>query len=446
MNIKAAVLVGVSIVSLCCAQIGWISGTVKDSSGSAIAGAVVYLEKGGQTDTTGVDGGFTLTGVSGISNHIKQTLQHKVSATIHSGLLWVNIAEKSIVEVITFNLNGRMLSKVQQTMDYGTHSIALPHRQAGVYLYKVRTIRGALVLESNTLDGLSLGTAITAPGSVSYDLIPKQAKKTSAINDVIAVTKEGYLNYRDKALNSDTQGIEIKMTAWTLALMDIDGNEYKTVKIGNQVWMQENLRTTKYNDGTPIILDTSNVTWSNATTGKYCFYNNTANGDSIREFGALYNWYAVNTHKLAPAGWHVPAEAEWDTLEIYLTTRGYIWDVTTTENFRPVPAYNPDGTKTVNKIGKAMAAKTNWVLFKTLGTVGCDQTKNNRSGFTALPGGFRWDWSGHYYSIGKESYWWSAMKYDTSMAYCSYLSFDKVNLGRGRDLKLSGFSVRLLRD
>ena len=98
---------------------------------------------------------------------------------------------------------------------------------------------------------------------------------------------------------------------------DIDGNVYHTVKIGTQVWMVENLKTTKYNDGTPIPLVTANSSWAILTTPGYCFYNNDANVNKAT-YGAMYNWYIVNTGKLCPAGWHVPIDAEWTTLTNYL--------------------------------------------------------------------------------------------------------------------------------
>lgn len=100
-------------------------------------------------------------------------------------------------------------------------------------------------------------------------------------------------------------------------VVDIDGNRYNTVKIGNQVWMAENLKTTRYNDGTKIPLVTDSASWASLTTGAFCYYKN----DSVTyntTYGALYNWYAVNTAKLAPTGWHVPTDAEWTILTNYL--------------------------------------------------------------------------------------------------------------------------------
>jgi len=187
------------------------------------------------------------------------------------------------------------------------------------------------------------------------------------------------------------QGITVK---------DADGNVYKTVKIGKQVWMAENLRVTKYKDGSPIEFDTSTTTWNNAKTPRYCYYNNTTNADSIKKYGALYNWYVVspaNPKKIAPPGWHVPSDSEWRT-----------------------------------------SANT--------GAAGNDLTINNQSGFLGLPGGFRSN-NGVFNNVGRYGYWWSATENDASSSWERYLNWgSSTNLGRSINFKSAGFSVRLVRD
>jgi uncharacterized protein (TIGR02145 family) len=223
----------------------------------------------------------------------------------------------------------------------------------------------------------------------------------------------------------------------TSTITDIDGNMYQTVKIGNQVWMTENLRVTKYNDGSAIPLVTDSAAWrriydSSLTTPAYCFYNNTTNTDSIKKYGALYNWYVVspaNLKKIAPAGWHVPTDAEWDTLQYYLIAKGYNWD----------------GTIAGNKIAKSLAAKTDWVTYSTNGTIGSDLSKNNSSGFSALPGGYRYG-DGNFYSQSYFGYWWSATEYLASFAYYRGLYGSYEYLHRNDYYKQNGFSLRLLRD
>jgi uncharacterized protein (TIGR02145 family) len=97
---------------------------------------------------------------------------------------------------------------------------------------------------------------------------------------------------------------------------DIDGNLYSVIQIGNQTWMGENLRVTHLNDGSPILNEVDLIDWSNLTTAGYCWYNN--NEQYKEPYGALYNWYAVNTNKLCPDGWHVPSVQEWETLISFL--------------------------------------------------------------------------------------------------------------------------------
>jgi uncharacterized protein (TIGR02145 family) len=212
---------------------------------------------------------------------------------------------------------------------------------------------------------------------------------------------------------------------------DIDGNVYQTVRIGNQVWTVENLRTTKYNDGSAILLVTNASEWYNLSTPGYCYYNNTTNTDSIRKFGALYNWYTVNpsnSKKVAPAGWHVPTDVEWDILRNYLIAIGYNWDETTEDN----------------KIAKSMAAKTDWVTNTRPGTIGCDLTKNNKSGFSALPGGFRY-YDGTFYYQSTEGCWWSATASDATYTWYRFLGYDNVDLFRYFSNNGCGYSVRLVR-
>jgi uncharacterized protein (TIGR02145 family) len=219
------------------------------------------------------------------------------------------------------------------------------------------------------------------------------------------------------------------MIASAGTVTDVDGNVYQTVKIGNQVWMTENLRVTKYNDGSAIPWDT--LTWANDTTQKYCFYNHTTDSGSIRKYGALYNWYVVspaNPKKIAPSGWHVPMDAEWDTLQNFLIASGY----------------NYDGSTTGNKIAKSMTAQTDWLTCSAIGAIGDDLTINNTSGFLALPGGCRT--GNRFNNMGIYCAWWSATEDGELSAYSRNLVYDGNDISSFRASKRLGFSVRLVRD
>jgi uncharacterized protein (TIGR02145 family)/uncharacterized repeat protein (TIGR02543 family) len=216
---------------------------------------------------------------------------------------------------------------------------------------------------------------------------------------------------------------------WAAPVPDIDGNVYTTIRIGTQTWMVENLKTTKFNDNTviPAGAPFTAAEWAALTTPGYCWYNNDIANKAA--YGALYNWYTVNTGKLAPAGWHVPTDVELTTLENYLIANGYNWDNTTTGN----------------KIAKSMAAKTIWNTSTSAGAIGNDLTTNNRSGFSALPGGCR-SFDG---TFGGQSYgggWWSAAASDATYAWDRGLFSDVTSLDRGGDDKGCGFSVRLVRN
>jgi len=427
MNIIKTLLTMSIAISVCIAQDINISGTVTGTGGTAIAGAAVQLEKLGFPTTTGADGSFTITGV-GINSHINQPLPHMHIVSIGNGLLCINVQEKSAVEVITYTLQGKVISTIQKTMDVGTHSIALPHIGAGVYLYEVKIGGSEFVIKSHSIGRVQGGTAVSVHGSSSTALA-RHEMSYDPINDIIAVTKAGYLNYRVIVTNSDTNGIEIKMIVCADTVMDSDGNVYQAVKIGNQVWTFENLRTTRYNDGTTIPHVTDSAAWANDTLEAYCFYNNTTNADSIKRYGALYKWYTVDTKKLAPTGWHIPSDSEWYTLQNYLIASGYNWDSTTTGN----------------KIAKSLAAKTDWNESSNTGEIGNELTKNNSSGFSALPGGYR-DYNGSFHNKGYHGDWWSATKHIESHACYRYLYYDSNNLGRHYYFKSCGFSVRLVKD
>lgn len=204
---------------------------------------------------------------------------------------------------------------------------------------------------------------------------------------------------------------------------DADGNVYHTVKIGTQTWMVENLKTTKYNDGTAIPNVTDNTAWSNLSTAAYCWYVNEINYKNTN--GALYNWYAVNTGKLAPVGWHVPTDVEWTTLI----------------------TYGSANLGTSGSLAKALAANVGWVYDSNEGAIGKDLSKNNSSGFSAIPGSFRDEETGGFSGpISSYGAWWSATQYTYSSAWYRSMFSSNNTMGRFYDSKQYGFSVRCIKD
>jgi uncharacterized protein (TIGR02145 family) len=197
-----------------------------------------------------------------------------------------------------------------------------------------------------------------------------------------------------------------------LNVTDTVGNIYHAVTIGSQTWMIENLKTTKYNDGSAIPLVTESGAWPKLTTPGYCWYNN---DETINKnpYGALYNWYAVNTGKLCPKGWHVPADAEWALLVLDLGV---------------------DSTAG----GKLKEAGTlHWVSPNT--------RADNSSGFTALPGGSHYN-NDVFYLNGKYGWWWSTTVSSTTQAWHEYLVYNSGAISRTAANYNLGFSVRCLKD
>ncbi len=212
---------------------------------------------------------------------------------------------------------------------------------------------------------------------------------------------------------------------------DIDGNVYATVIIGNQVWMAENLKTTKYNDGTDIPNITDAHEWGHPSLDAYCWYDNDSNNGNI--YGALYKWQAVNIGKLCPVGWHVPTDEEWIELENYLADNGYNYDGST-------------GGGCV-KIAKALSNDSGWRNSTSEGAVGNADFPEyrNKSGFAALPAGTRYS-NGNFNNIGNYSFWWSATEYCTYNAWLKGVGSDFSDVESFHYNKHNGFSVRCVRD
>jgi len=191
-------------------------------------------------------------------------------------------------------------------------------------------------------------------------------------------------------------------------ISDIEGNTYKTIEIGTQTWMAENLATTRFNDGTEIPLTTNNTSWTLATEPAYSWYNNV-----IVSYGALYNWYAVNTGKLCPSGWHVSSDEDWTVLSSFL--------------------------------GGSAASGAKLKETGTIHWQAPNSGADNSSGFTALPGGYRY-YNGAYNALTRYGYWWTSTESSSGNAYGRDLFYGYSDLDRISSDKRSGASVRCVKD
>ena len=200
---------------------------------------------------------------------------------------------------------------------------------------------------------------------------------------------------------------------------DIEGNTYKTIKIGTQTWMAENLRTTKYRNGIPIQNITNNAKWEKDETGAWCYYENDESNN--KPYGKLYNWYAVkNSNQICPKGWHVPTDEEWTTLINYLDPEA-------------------DGGAEDNTAGGKMK-KAGMQYWKSP-----NKGATNSSSFSGVPGGSRY-YNGPSNGMGEYGVWWSSTQYSSSNVWTRDLFNYKDNVSRPNFSKSAGFSVRCVRD
>jgi uncharacterized protein (TIGR02145 family) len=256
--------------------------------------------------------------------------------------------------------------------------------------------------------------------SYGSNITATQSPVTGSTNTNVSASITGLISgtiyhYRIKATNLlGTSYSNDNVFTTPVPIKDQDGNVYSTVVIGTQTWMIENLKTTKLNDGTSISEVTDNNSWINLTSSGYCWYNNNMATYEV-PYGALYNWYAVNTGKLCPTGWHVPAYSDWTLL---VTTLG---------------GAQLAGVK-MREIGTA-----HWVAPNT--------NANNESGFTLLPAGDRdGQYDGTFWNITLRTYLWSSTENSSSDA--SFIHVDTGNSGAtlGHFNKKIGCSVRCIKN
>jgi len=203
---------------------------------------------------------------------------------------------------------------------------------------------------------------------------------------------------------------------------DFEGNIYSTIKIGGQVWMAENLRSTKYNEGTSIPLVTDATAWGALSTPGYCWFDTTGTNYSTYSqdtFGALYNYYVVadtNSLNVCPVGWHVPTDVEWTTLTTFLGGEGV------------------SGGK-MKEMGLV-----HWFSPNTGAT--------NVTGFSGLPTGYRDNNNGNgaFFDIGNIGLWWSSTPKGDGFGWGRQMKYNNNTVSRGFSNDKNGYAVRCLWD
>jgi uncharacterized protein (TIGR02145 family) len=302
-------------------------------------------------------------------NEASKTVKINVNGKTNPVITWVNPADISF---------GTLLSNIQ------LNAIS---NVTGVFVYTPAV--GTKLNEGTNQD---LKVDFTPTDATTYNT----ASKTVKIN----------------VTSSTVSGIIFNPNLTYGTMTDIDENVYKTITIGTQTWMAENLRTTHFSDGAEIPnVKGGSIIWANVSIHEpaWCTYENTTNVDSINVFGRLYNWRAVNTGKLAPNGWHVSTNAEWQSLFSYIV-------------------YNGSGDK-MKETGT-----THWSYPNDGAT--------NETGFTALPAGLCGSSDGLFYGLGADFSCWTSTPWNNDAASI-YIG---VNMGGTAKDRTNGFSVRCVKD
>ncbi len=227
------------------------------------------------------------------------------------------------------------------------------------------------------------------------------------------------LSFKEKPKKSKSLVLSknVSTNMYGKGVMDIDGNLYKTVVIGKQEWMAENLKVSKYNDGTAIPNLSDEIEWQNNTTGAWCYYNNDNSNNAT--YGKLYNWYTIDVTQndmkfVCPAGWHVPSSEEWTILIDYL------------------------GGDTLAGGKMKEVGFQNWSQPNSYAS--------NTSLFTALPSGYRNEEGKFKKTLGKGVFWWAFSEKDTYKANLRFVSCTDNEVFNRCFKKESGLSIRCLKN
>lgn len=382
--------------------------------------------------------GPVITGIS--DNHITQGIKIYPNPLISTNNTTVVINPPSPGNAVigVYDMSGRQIAQIKSYMDNSTQEFRISNVNKGFYFVSVKAsnyqLSGKIVSNRNSGGQTSIEKINS---NLTFDV--KELKSTKGIQNegiivmsympgdrlkFTAITDNNRSTLTDIPDKSKTISFEL------LSIVDRDSNNYHTVEMGEQVWMEENLKTTKYKDGTSIPLVSDNTTWSNLTTPSYAWYDH--NKDSYKDpYGALYNGYTVGTGKICPTGWHIPTVDEWISMIDYLTINGF--------------GYHGDQWA----IAKSLASKSGWDVTQSgggypipEGAVGKDPQYNNSSGFNGFSAGIR-GIDGTFSGIGYTGVWYSSSGTSSLTDFSAYNT--GVSLQQGDDNLTAGFSVRCIK-
>ena len=319
----------------------------------------------------------------------------------------------TIIEL--FDITGKRVAEAQNRLTTGSHTYRVTGLPTGIYAVRINSpayaYTGKLVSTGSPGSPIKINYNGNDPAGATIEELKSGAAEKSmqyTNGDLLKITGISD-NYSTIIMDVPTESKTITFTF--IACSDADGNNYPVVKIGNQWWMAENLKTTKFNDGTSIPFVTGNQEWIQLKASGYCWPNGDQQNKTL--YGALYNWHTVNTGKLAPAGWHVPTNAEWTELTTFLGD--------------------------LDVAGGKM--KETGVLHWKAANTGA----TNSSGFSGLPAGYR-DFNGLFKDIANKALFWSATVANTGDAWLRELNYSSDNVISFDWYQIHGYSVRCIKD
>ena len=399
---------------------------------------------------------FSTSAASSITGTDIDNWDNKLGSYTETDPVYDGSVASGITTTDTSNWNNKLDSFTESDPNFGA-SVA-----SGITGSDTSDWNNKLDVEVDPTFGSSVASGITESDTLNWNNKLSSYTEIQTLADVVAINNsangqiknlsdptedndavnKGYISFRV----SETQDTLFMGDQWIIVpgisglnsgrmnpLVDIEGNEYSTIILGNQIWMAENLRTTTYSNGGTIPKVTDNTTWSNLSSAGYCWYDN----DSLsyaNVYGAIYNWYTVETDLLCPSGWHVPSSTEWVTLKTYLINSGFNYDYDLTEDRLGISLTVPDSWNYT--VIDGLVGNTNYPLSR------------NRSKFSALPAGYRSNSDGIFNAVGSFAGWWCLDEYNATHSYSANLLYTSRTISAGAeiDFKEEGFSVRCLKD
>jgi uncharacterized protein (TIGR02145 family) len=430
-------------LTICNGVLTWTTGGICQSnlpslSTSAVSAVTTSTASSGGNITSDGGGSITARGVCwSTSQNPTVTLSTKTSNGTGSGSF-------------TSTLSGLNPGTTYYVRAYATNSAGTAYGNQIVFttsLVSLATITTTEINSITALSGKSGGSLIDYGGS---SIISKGVCWSTNPNPTIALSTKTIDGTGSSSFSSTMNGLTAETVYYVRAyatngsgtaygnqlvfstnnllylngngVVDIDGNNYQTVVLGSQEWMRENLKTTRYKNGVSLLSNLNNTQWASCAGGGNCYgayawYNNDTTYNNV--FGKLYNWCAVaDSRGLCPVGWHIPSEADWTTLSVFLN------------------GVNVAGGK-LKATGTLEGGNGIWKAPNTLAS--------NISNFYALPGGFR-NASGLFFTLFENAFYWTSSLNALSQPYERHLFFGSGELMWGNDSKTSGLSVRCLKD